>query len=148
MRLTALLPLLAAVPLFASPGVAAAAPGCFDSAAPLTVRPGGSTVAPTVAASRESNENPPVAQDIVPIKQRFGTLVANTQPLPLRPWFVALQGVPALAFAGALAWRKQAPAVVAIEERDGVRFYVEPGSALKPIQLIRTPWLRSRRTVS
>jgi len=42
----------------------------------------------------------------------------------------------------ALAWRKQAAAIAAIEERDGVRFYVEPGSALKPIQLIRTPWLR------
>ncbi|WP_328649713.1 hypothetical protein OHS58_22460 [Amycolatopsis sp. NBC_00348] len=37
MRLTALLPLLAAVPLFASPAVATAAPGCFDTAVPLTV---------------------------------------------------------------------------------------------------------------
>ncbi|MBE1496775.1 hypothetical protein H4696_003875 [Amycolatopsis lexingtonensis] len=37
MRLTALLPLLAAVPLFALPGTAVAAPGCFDPAAPLTV---------------------------------------------------------------------------------------------------------------
>lgn len=42
----------------------------------------------------------------------------------------------------ALAWRKQAAAVAAVEERDGVRFYVEPGSALKPTRLIRTPWLR------
>ncbi|MGW4523481.1 hypothetical protein [Amycolatopsis sp. NPDC004378] len=38
MRLTAaLLPLLAAVPLFAFPAVAAAAPGCFDPTVPLTV---------------------------------------------------------------------------------------------------------------
>ncbi|WP_290055820.1 hypothetical protein [Amycolatopsis solani] len=37
MRLTALLPLLAAVPLVAFPGVATAAPGCFDAAVPLTV---------------------------------------------------------------------------------------------------------------
>jgi hypothetical protein len=36
-RLTALLPLLAAVPLFAFPAVATAAPGCFDPATPLTV---------------------------------------------------------------------------------------------------------------
>jgi hypothetical protein len=42
----------------------------------------------------------------------------------------------------ALAWRKQASAVAAIEERDGVRFYVEPGSAFRPTRLIRTPWLR------
>ena len=36
-RLTALLPLLAAVPLFALPAPAAAAAGCFDPATPLTV---------------------------------------------------------------------------------------------------------------
>jgi hypothetical protein len=42
----------------------------------------------------------------------------------------------------ALAWRKQAAAVAAVEDRDGVRFYVEPGSALRPIKLVRTPWLR------
>ena len=28
-----------------------------------------------------------------------------------------------------------------VEERDGVRFYVEPTSALEPIKLIRTPGL-------
>ena len=33
----------------------------------------------------------------------------------------------------------------AIEERDGVRFFVVPSSALKPIQLVRTPGLRSDR---
>ena len=42
----------------------------------------------------------------------------------------------------ALAWRKQAPAVTAVEERDGVRFYVERTSAFKPTQLLRTPGLR------
>jgi hypothetical protein len=42
----------------------------------------------------------------------------------------------------ALAWRKQSRAVAAIEDRDGVRFYVERTSALKPTQLVRTPWMR------
>ena len=42
----------------------------------------------------------------------------------------------------ALAWRKQARAVAAIEDRDGVRFYVERTSPLKPTQLVRTPWMR------
>jgi hypothetical protein len=37
-----------------------------------------------------------------------------------------------------LAWRKQPSAVLAIEERDGVRFYVDRTSPLAPIQLIRT----------
>jgi len=42
----------------------------------------------------------------------------------------------------ALAWRRQAAAVEAVEGRDGMRFYVEPGSPLKPASLVRTPWLR------
>ena len=39
----------------------------------------------------------------------------------------------------ALAWRRQASAVAAIEERDAVRFYIDRTSPLQPIQLIRTP---------
>jgi hypothetical protein len=39
----------------------------------------------------------------------------------------------------ALAWRRQEAAVAAIEERDGVRFYVDRTSPLSPIQLLRTP---------
>src|SRR5919206_2910134 len=42
----------------------------------------------------------------------------------------------------ALAWRKQSRAVTAIEDRDGVRFYVERTPPLKPLQLLRTPWMR------
>jgi hypothetical protein len=42
-----------------------------------------------------------------------------------------------------LAWHSREGAVLAIERRDGVRFYVVPNSALRPIQLVRTPGLRS-----
>lgn len=42
-----------------------------------------------------------------------------------------------------LGWRRQASAVVAIEERDGARFYVERTSPLRPIRLVRTPGFRS-----
>lgn len=45
------------------------------------------------------------------------------------------------AIAIALAWRGRERAVAAIEERDGVRFYVEPSSALEPVRLVRTPGL-------
>ena len=41
----------------------------------------------------------------------------------------------------ALAWRRRDEAVTAIEDRDGVRFYVEPSSALEPVRLVRTPGL-------
>jgi hypothetical protein len=45
----------------------------------------------------------------------------------------------------ALAWRTREAAVLGVEDRDGVRFYVQPGSALQPIDLVRTPGLYSDR---
>lgn len=60
---------------------------------------------------------------------------------------VALPQVPAIAAGFAviwsLAWRRQSSAVTAIEERDGARFYIEPTSPLRPIQLVRTPGFRT-----
>lgn len=44
-----------------------------------------------------------------------------------------------------LAWRSREAAVLAIEQRDGVKFYVVPTSAMRPIKLVRTPGLRSDR---
>jgi hypothetical protein len=45
----------------------------------------------------------------------------------------------------ALAMRSREAAVLGIEHRDGVKFYVVPSSALRPIELVRTPGLRSDR---
>jgi hypothetical protein len=42
----------------------------------------------------------------------------------------------------ALAWRNHSSAVTAVEERDGVRFYVEHNSPFKPTELLRTPGFR------
>ena len=44
-----------------------------------------------------------------------------------------------------LAWHSREAAVLAIEQRDGVKFYVVPSSALRPVQLVRSPGLRSER---
>jgi hypothetical protein len=41
-----------------------------------------------------------------------------------------------------LAWRRQDSAVLAVEERDGVTYYVERTSPLRPMALVRTPGLR------
>ena len=41
----------------------------------------------------------------------------------------------------ALAWRRREAAVQAIEDRDGVRFHVEPSPAHRPVKLVRTPGL-------
>ncbi len=43
----------------------------------------------------------------------------------------------------ALAMRTREAAVLGIEHRDGVKFFVVPNSALRPIELVRSPGLRS-----
>jgi hypothetical protein len=42
----------------------------------------------------------------------------------------------------ALTWRRQAPAVKAIEERDGVQFYIERSSPFRPTKLVKVPGFR------
>jgi hypothetical protein len=42
----------------------------------------------------------------------------------------------------ALAWRRQDAAVEAIEERDGVTFFIEPTAPHHPMRLLRTPGFR------
>jgi hypothetical protein len=82
---------------------------------------------------------------------------ARTMLNRLWPLLVSTVGAGALAFvvpqvpavaAGfaiiwTLAWRRQASAVRAIEQRDGARFYIDKTSPLKPIRLVRTPGFRS-----
>jgi hypothetical protein len=78
-------------------------------AVPLLVKPGGAVAAPTVVASQNRQENfPPPAQDIVPNKQRLGTLAQLGPPLAQQAWFLALQGVPLLAFVSAVIIRRRA----------------------------------------
>jgi hypothetical protein len=57
----------------------------------------------------------------------------------IAPQIAAIGAGYAIGFA--LAWRHRERAVTAIEERDGVRFYVEPSSAFEPLRLVRTPGL-------
>ncbi len=57
-----------------------------------------------------------------------------------------LPSVPAIgagyAILVALMWRNREAAVTGVEDRDGVRFYVEPSSPFEPLRLVRTPGLR------
>lgn len=102
-----------------------------------------SPIARLLAAAKSTNSLP---------EQRPGSLLLNRMWPLLASTIVALglglvaPQIPAIAcgFAiiGALAWRRQEAAVTAIEERDGVAFYVEPTSPLKPIKLIRAPGFR------
>lgn len=45
----------------------------------------------------------------------------------------------------ALAWRRQHSCVTAIEERDGVRFYVKRTSPIRPMELQRAPGFKAMR---
>ena len=108
---------------------------------------------------RRAQTNSPIARLLASAKsttslpeQRAGALLVN------RMWPLLLSTILALglglvapqipgiatgfAIIGALAWRRQEAAVSAIEERDGVAFYVEPTSPLQPIKLVRAPGLR------
>ena len=42
----------------------------------------------------------------------------------------------------ALTWRRQSAAVQAVEDRDGVRFYLDRSSPFGEPKLLRTPWAR------
>jgi hypothetical protein len=88
------------------------------------------------------------SQTLLPELQPGRTLLNRLWPLLLATLgagalsIVAPQ-IPAIATGFAiiwsLAWRRQEAAVAAIEERDGVRFYVDRTSPLAAIRLVRTP---------
>jgi hypothetical protein len=111
---------------------------------------------------RRNEVNPPIARLLADAKAatmmpdvRPGATLANR----LWPLILVVVAAGALAFMGpqipaiaagftiiwALAWRRQESAVQAIEERDGVSFFVERTSPVRPIQLIRTPGFRRER---
>jgi hypothetical protein len=72
----------------------------------LAVHSGGTTPAPMIAATKSAGSQAP-PQDILPIKEQFGTLVPAGPPLLTRPAFLAVQGVPVLAWLAAFVWRKR-----------------------------------------
>ena len=87
-------------------------------------------------------------QHSLPDLQPGRTIVNRLWPLLLCTLGAAALSVIAPQIAGiaagfaiiwSLAWRRQEAAVAAIEERDGVRFYVDRTSPLRAIRLIRTP---------
>jgi hypothetical protein len=76
-------------------------------AVPLVVRSAGVTPMPTFALNKNSAAENQTPQDILPIKERLGTLVQTNTPLIAQPEFLALQAVPLIAFFAAFVWRKR-----------------------------------------
>jgi hypothetical protein len=98
----------------------------------------------TLARARTATSLPPET----PARIAFGRL----WPIGLTAIAAGVLGTffPGVAAVGAgyallvsLAWHSREAAVLAIEQRDGVKFYVVPNSAFRPIQLVRTPGLRN-----
>ena len=113
-----------------------------------------------VYLGRRAETNPPIARLLA--GARFSPALPELRPgrvLVNRLWplLVSTIAAGALAFlfpqvpmiaAGfaivwALSWRRQESAVAAIEDRDGVRFYVDSTSPMDPIRLLRTPGFHS-----
>jgi hypothetical protein len=101
-------------------------------------------IASLLASARMQPSLPEVSPGRIIVNRLWPVLVSTIGAGALA--FVLPQ-VPAVAtgFAiiWAMAWRRQASAVTAIEERDGVRFYVERTPFYRPIKLVRTPGFRS-----
>jgi hypothetical protein len=99
----------------------------------------------SLLASARTQASLPEASPARTVLNRLWPLVLST--LGAGALAFVLPQVPAVATGFAiiwsLAWRRQASAVTAIEERDGARFYVERTSPFKPIRLVRTPGFRS-----
>ncbi len=113
-------------------------------------------------SSRRAETNPPISRLLA--SARTSTMLPDVHPAAVllnRLWpllvFTLIAGglaflapqVPAIA-AGfaiiwALSWRRQDAAVRAIEERDGVSFFVCRTSPLKPMSLERTPGFKAMR---
>lgn len=75
----------------------------------ITVRPANTAPAqPTVAAGgARTPDEPRPAADIVHIKPRPGMLAQIRAPLVRQTWFLALQGLPVLAWLAAVVWRRR-----------------------------------------
>lgn len=108
-------------------------------------RPNATTAIATLLAAARTQSSLPEVNPARTLLNRLWPLLLLTVGagaisflIPQVPGIVA--GGPILC---ALAWRRQASAVTAIEERDGARFYIERTSPLQPIRLVRTPGFRS-----
>lgn len=77
-----------------------------EPAVPLVVHAAGTTPMPALAKGNPAPENQ-TPQDILPIKEKLGTLETTSAPLVTQPVFLAAQSVPLLAFIAAFVWRKR-----------------------------------------
>lgn len=109
----------------------------------------GSMASPPIAdllASARSQTMLPELRPAAVLLSRLWLLLVSTLVAVVVAFFLPQVAAVGAGFAmiWSLAWRRQHRAVAAIEERDGVRFYVERSSPLQGIRLVRTPGFGGR----
>jgi hypothetical protein len=112
-------------------------------------RPGASSgIARLMAGARPSPALPELEPGTVLFNRLWGlavyTVVGAAVGFVLPPVPAVAAGYALLV---ALMWRKQAAAVLAVEGREGVRFYVDRTSPFRPTRLLRTPGFKTFEAV-
>lgn len=98
---------------------------------------------PLLAKARTATELPTSRPSTIAISRLWPVVAFALVAGILGIFFPGVAAVGAgYGIAVALSWRGREAAVTAIEDRDGVRFYAERGSAIEPVSLIRTPGLK------
>lgn len=96
-----------------------------------------------LADARSANSLPEQAPAIVLLNRLWPLLLAALAAGILGLFAPQIPGIACgFAMLWALSWRHQEQAVTAIEERDGVAFFVDKTSPVRPITLVRTPGFR------
>ncbi|MDQ3850610.1 MAG: hypothetical protein M3296_08380 [Actinomycetota bacterium] len=102
-----------------------------------------SPIARLLATAKSTTSLPEQRPAILLLNRLWPLLVSTIIALGLGLLAPQVPGIACgFAVVGALAWRRQEAAVTAIEDRDGVAFYVQPTSPLRPMKLVRAPGFR------
>ena len=97
-------------------------------------------IARLLAGARSQTSLPELRPAQTLINRLWGLLVITMAAGVLGLFQPQVAGVATgFAIIWALAWRRQHMAVIAIEQRDAARFYVDRTSPFDPIRLVRTP---------
>jgi hypothetical protein len=93
-----------------------------------------------LAAARTQTTLPELNPGRTMLNRLWPLLISTVGAGVLGVWEPQVAAIAAgFAIVWAMAWRRQEHAVAAVEERDGVRFYVDRTSPLSPMRLVRTP---------
>lgn len=102
-------------------------------------------IARLLASARTTRALPEMAPSRILLNRLWPLLLCTVVASGLALLFPQVAAIATgFAIIWALSWRRQEAAVTAIEGRDGVRFYVERTSPLKPIALVRAPGFKTR----